>query len=260
MRQKSLVCAAFLSLVFITSICASPPYSRTLWGTEFPDAVLKDAIGMVSIWCFNEGMAPADSKPETLASFEQAQKEEKTIDCYKIVSGRFQLASLLSVGQFVPIYSESREGVLRCVPATKKQGEFVEIVYDVEKNLRSWVRLTGEASEGCQIEFLSLIEDGPIAMRVDIDILIEGKHVKLYKSPNMKAESVDISYDYICSHAPSDMKAWSLITLSELKNGFGLLTVEECDSDKLGFIGWIPLRDSQGRLQVWPCYWCCGCC
>jgi len=223
---------------------------------EIPDVVLRDAIGIASVWCMNEGMVGSGLTPLQEAWYADAKKLETTLDRYERRKGGFQKAEPLAISLLVPLSDFAHEGVIRRFPATGQRGDFVEMIYDVKNNLRCWVRLTSKDSPGCKVDFLSLTHEGAVLMEVDLDSLRRTDRPSLYKSPSRKASSKQLPYYYI----PPEFKDGVLVYFAIIRNGFGLLTVGDCEGKMEKSLGWVPLRDEQNRLIIWECDGCGGCC
>jgi hypothetical protein len=243
--------AFFVSLV--TAIGTAAYDTLSVPFEDIHKAVLKDAIGILTVWCTDEGMEIYGGSEKERMQLAEAQRRQLFLDTYVQCPGAFRKVAPLAVHDTVPLSKLEHEGVIRRFPATRKAGQFVEMIYDVRRNLRAWVQLTPSWPPGCEVSYDSLSDDGPISpMPVDLYCLATehpvGLSVRLYRSPDKNAKWSRLQYgsDY------TDV-------LVEIRNGFGLLVWEDCEGKRIKTLGWVPLRDKRGRLIVWICD-ICGCC
>lgn len=201
------------------------------------EAVLKDGIGIVGIFCWHEGMRGGSGVDK---AWQEAETRERYLDQYMEGTTGFRKIAPLAVRDLVPLSEWRYDGVIRRFPATRTRGDFIQMVYDVAKNLRTWVRLTPNRAHGCEVSYVSLVTDGPMSMEPDLRSLNRGQRVRLYRSPSRSAKWV--SYDY------SDD---GFEVMTEQRNGFGLVVLEDCEGKRLKTLGWVPFRDERGRLILW---------
>lgn len=211
---------------------------------DIPEAVLKDAKGAVSIMCLDSAfMKKYHNKtvPEVMvalyADTDDGLKKDKTID----------------IRETRPLSGWLFDGTrVRRFPVVDRKGSFLNIVYDVEKDMRGWIDpkdLSALMPSGWgKSANVMWFENGKFGDydHVDIFELLPDKRRKLYDKPSGNASGrwVDPTSGIL-------RDLGNLIAI-EQRNGFIRLGVyDPCEGTRKKF-KWIRIRDQKGRLTVWP--------
>jgi|GEM_PF-6454785 len=224
---------------------------------EVPDRIRREAIGILTIWCSEEGMQLYGGTKADLEAHEKRKAEQREVLRYERSPAGFRSIGTLVVADTVPMSGLAHEGVVRHYPATAREGEFVEFLYDILEGKKTWVKLKGEnEGPGCKVSFVPLKGSARVKFfEVDLGFFEPGRSLRIYTRPDPTApyRTVTLPWD-----PPEVGSGWELV-ISEIQNGMGRLQYWPCGGDTPYEPGWVELRDEQGRIVVW---WCdnCGCC
>lgn len=134
----------------------------------------------------------------------------------------------------------------------------VQIVYDVQRNLRAWVAITEGKYVRTSVGQLMPVTISRFAAAKDLDLsydifyLLKGKPRLFYQAPDESAASVSIrsadSFNLIPWRARNETV--SSLTVTEMENGFAkVFTREGADGEPL-FTGWVKIF-VDGKLSIW---------
>ncbi len=221
-----------------------------------PDRVLKDAIGEASVSSASDdvNVPPASPPREGVVNKDRTRGYLRR---YDEGPGGFKPAGFLPAGALHPLTENRCDGVLRHFPVTRQRDGFLEIVYDVRKDLRAWVRMTRPdtmfSGSTPSVNFTPFNGDQPIthdwreAVLVDLNCLRRDPFVRLYKAPDVRAPWRLLDRNF---RLPLSGEEGVELIVGQ-RNGFGLLALDSCDGKERVLMGWVPLRDAEGRLLVW---------
>lgn len=201
--------------------------------------VLVDAIGL----CRLKGM-----------------KEKDTLATYVMSTGAFRKSGAVRIHELIPLSSfgyQPREPgwIDYSFPITRIHKEFIEIVLDPERDNRAWIKKTVETGT----VFTEIIDFNNLELPkccVDVFFLSREPDLVAYARPMREGKSTPITPKFYPVGRRRKWQENRYIAL-DMADGFlkiGLLTPtsEAVMLDpKIDPIGWIPMRDKEGRLSVW---------
>jgi len=141
---------------------------------------------------------------------------------------------------------------VRRFPAVDRNGDFLKIVYDLERDLRAWINIQELSSlmpkgwgKSAHVMWFDTGKFGEYD-GVDIFELLPNKSRMLYDEPYENSRALRID-------PLSDIRGepGNLIAI-EQRNGFIRLGVYDPCEGKRRKLKWIRIRDKKGRLTVWP--------
>lgn len=240
--KRLLVILCLLTLSITTS--ADVPKPTYFKPDQLPHAVLRDTIGVLRMYI-------GEIDPEFIKT---------TVPTYKRrSSGKFSPDKPITIGSIFPIRNFEEDIGMR-IPIVDRDRDYIKIVSDARNNSRIWIRLPEVAQLGFATTAHPFWLTGTAYSKqdtegepVDIFLLNENGKRKLYQSPSLDAWAKEISAD-------SKLFNEQLPMIIKQRNGFAQIGVYRNSDGKLVSIGWIKLRDSKGRMTVWPQYAPdCGC-
>jgi hypothetical protein len=148
--------------------------------------------------------------------------------------------------------------VIRRFPVTEVDGNLFEIVYDLEKNLRTWVYIMNNTyirtsvGQFMPVEVTSLTENGSVNFHPDIFYLLNGDARRFYESPQDDASYFDVSDEEGVNNIPfrTEKKFINSLQITEIVNGFAKVSTSADIDGELTFAGWIKMAPG-GVLTVW---------
>jgi hypothetical protein len=175
--------------------------------------------------------------------------------------GEPQVASLkLSLTNTKPLSGiDWSQMVVRRFPISQKDGRMVEIVYDLEKNLRIWVQTADDQyvrttmGQLVSAGFTWFHDRDSLTMGPDIFYLLNGKPRRFFESPDNVAAYHDVNNDQQINQIPfrPGKDYISTFEITEIKNGFAKISTRSGADGDLKFAGWIKIFDN-GVLTIWP--------
>ena len=213
-----------------------------------PDSVLEriptDCKGALTVYCTD---APFMKK------YRNKVVPEVMVTLYEKSGGTFLTRKTLNILETKPLSGFLYDGCrLRRFPAVDRHRNFVKIVYDVEKNLRAWVKLddlTGLKPKGwAKSVFMTWFDEGIYEKEECIDIfgLLPGRGRRLYDQPCETSRSRWIeTYDDIGDYPLNPV-------LVDYRKGFVRLGFYNTCDGTIRKSKWIRVRDKKGRLTIWP--------
>jgi hypothetical protein len=220
---------------------------------EFQEAVLRDTIGVLTI-------SVPEEEHETHAAGDATHAAGVLLTYRLETDGRFTPAGHISVRTLKGVngwhYSST---FLFRVPIVRSESDYLEIVADVRADSRVWISIDGvrrfwsSPSDPRRAFITWLRADQPrIACgegdvyppAFDVFYLIGGQNRRLYDTPSMSGK--------IRILAAGSPLLDGIVFITAHQAGFGRVEVLKDVSSTPRFIGWIRLRDDQGRLTVWP--------
>lgn len=212
--------------------------------SDIPQTILREARGAVTIMCLDAAfMKKYLNKivPEVMVTLyvrtDDTFKKDETVN----ISGTKPLSGWLFNGTKV-----------RRFPAVDRNGDFLKIVYDLERDLRAWINIQELSSlmpkgwgESASVMWFDTGKFGEYD-GIDIFELLPNKRRKLYDEPYENSPGLRID-------PLSDIRGESgNLTAIEQRNGFIRLGVYDPCEGKRRKLKWIRVRDKKGRLTVWP--------
>ncbi len=246
-----------LLLIFLaTMITTIPSQSHSdapvetyfLEKTQIPDNVLRETKAVLTVNMID---------PKTYAEYYNQPNINQApyISVYKKVGNSFKKMGVLEKVQIkTPTGGEYGPSAWYRFPVTNSKREYFEIIYDILEHKKCWVNFS-ELKSSLSGEkpgldwFTTRSSSEPVS--VDIFFLTRNKEIRVYTSPTSGSPSQALTpqSEILRTSAVYDARAFQII---ESKNGFGHLGVNQgCDRPARS-IGWIRLRDENGRLLVWP--------
>jgi len=230
----------------IILICIALLYSATLFGEgpieryhvlyeEISKDVLKNTIGILTL---NSGV-----------------KGGKDLRTYLKVGEQFIYSKTLEVrGETTPISNFGwRSPIDKFIynyryPIVAKFGQYLCIVYEPTKNLKTWISI--EEIKEQYFPYIVMLDSIKTPSRfVDIFYFTKSGRRKVYKEPLRDADFIIIS---------TEESKYPLLNMLEQKNGFikiGIVHVDfDTDEQRVEPLGWIRLKDDQGKLTIWIKY------
>jgi len=181
-------------------------------------------------------------------------KKGTSLRIYLRQADRFVPDSLLKVLETTPISNfgyHNPEGTSKIenyrYPIIEMIGRHARIVYDPVKNLSAWIDLDEmEKDFFTTVTLLNALNES-LPYYVDIFCFTESSRRKIYKSPAKGAE-------YFIA-AKSDRR-YGLLKVMEIGEGFVKVGNPRFNSESFELegvdpIGWMRIRDDQGRLTFW---------
>lgn len=248
MKMTILTLTAMIMAISSQSYSDAPVEAYFLERTQIPDNALKETKAVLTVSIID---------PKTYAEYYRQPKMRPApyIAVYKKEGNSFKKISILEKAQIrTPTGGEYGPSVWYRFPVINSKEEYLEIMYDISQYKTCWVNfhelkssLSGE--KPALDWFTTQSSSEPVS--IDIFFLTGKKGIRVYTSPPSGSPSQILTpqSEILRMSGIYDNRAFLII---ERKNGFGHLAVNE-DSDRPARnIGWIPLRDENGRLLVWP--------
>ncbi len=233
----------FLALLLVSAptFADGPAEHFHVTPSEIPPSVLRDTVGVLTLFTCPHGtdVSQCSLGDQSLTLLDAPSKR----------SARFVPQLLRST---VPISSNGydREAFTQAVlewrfPVVAVHSSFVCIVYDVPRNLRAWLSLP-HAISGDRGFFTSF--ERLLASRADQRFFLDplflrgGAPAQLYSSASREHPTKLIS------------ERDELLIPVAYRNGFVLVRsawATDSDSASPSVLGWLPVRDEEGRLLLW---------
>ena len=100
---------------------------------DIPQRILSEAKGAVTVMCLD---------PAFIKKYRNKVVSEFMVPLYARTNGAFKKDKALKIGRTKPLSGWLFDGTrVRRFPAVDRNGDFMKIVYDVEKDLRAWINL-----------------------------------------------------------------------------------------------------------------------
>ncbi|MFH1114483.1 MAG: hypothetical protein V1792_11225 [Pseudomonadota bacterium] len=203
-----------------------------------------DCKGALAVSCVD---APSMKK------FHNQVVPEVTVTLYERSQSGFLKTRTVNIVETRPLSGYLFNGIcFRRFPTVDRDRDFVNIVYDVEKGLRAWVKLDDLSGllpkAWSESVFLTWFDEGRFKKHDCIDIfgLRPDTGRRLYDEPCETSRSRLIqSYDDIGDSAPNPV-------VVDYRNGFVRLGFFDSCEGTIRKSKWIRVRDKKGRLTIWP--------
>lgn len=226
-----------INLLFSLSLFADAPYEK--YHVAYKDIskdVLKNTVGILTI---NSGI-----------------KKGTELKAYTRIEKQFSYNKTLKVKKTIPISNFGYHPPVDelCIsnyryPIVAKFEQYLCIVYDPIKNLKTWVNMK-EVEENFYTS--TVMVDSikiPSSFFVDIFYFTKSGKRKLYKEPRNDAKYIIIS---------KNESKYGLLKIIGQKKDFVKIGIVHVDFDtyeeSIEPIGWVKIRDGQGRLMFWIKY------
>jgi hypothetical protein len=226
----------------------APVETYFLEKTQIPDNVLKETKAVLTVSIID---------PKAYAEYynQPNMKQAPYITVYKKAGNSFKKIGVLGKAQIkTPTGGHYGPGAWYRFPVTHSKGEYLEVIYDILEHQKCWINFS-ELKSSLSGEkpaldwFTTQSSSEPVS--VDIFFLTRNKEIRVYTSPTSRSPSQGLTpqSEILRTSEVYDARAFQII---ERKNGFGKFVVNQgCDRPGRS-IGWIRLRDENGRLLVWP--------
>jgi hypothetical protein len=142
---------------------------------------------------------------------------------------------------------------LRRFPIVAADGDYLQIVYDVRRDLRAWLARS-EFQQLPELPIARLMEtffDGRTIERCGIDVfgLLGGEYGSKGRRVYAKPES---GAAVRIVHATTDELPHGNATIVECRNGYAkIMFINPCGDQPESVLGWVRVRDCRGRLTIW---------
>ncbi len=219
------------------------PYER------IPAAVLTESRGALTIMC---------QDPDAMRKYHGKTVPEVVIRSYRRDGTSFVQAGTIPLRETRPLTGWLFDATrVRRFPSVVRKGEYVRIVYNVDKDLRARVRpkefsdlMPKGWGDSASPDWFSggVLPNRPV---VDIWYLCKDKKRRLYDAPIETACSVVVTRQSLHKRLEAERLDGNPV-ITEVRGGFGLLGSFDPCSGQLKRFKWIRVRDDKGRLTIWP--------
>jgi hypothetical protein len=148
--------------------------------------------------------------------------------------------------------------IIRRFPIVQYGDSFVQIIYNVEKNLRAWIQVVdnkyARTSVGQLVPASSMLftPGKNLSYSFDVFYLLKGKKRIFYQTPNETSATIPVSSDQDFDIIPwrERKENVSSFTITEMENGFAKVNTQSGADGELLFAGWVKIFVG-GKLTVW---------
>lgn len=247
-RPLLIVLTAMIMAISSQGYSDAPVETYFLEKTQIPDNVLRETKAVLTVNIID---------PKAYAEYynQPNLKLAPYITVYKKTGNSFKKMGILEKAQIkTPTGGNYGPSTWYRFPVTNSKGEYFEIIYDISEHKKCWVNFSElKSSLSGEKPVLDWFTTQPSSEPVSVDIffLTRNKEIRVYTSPTSGSPSQALTpqSDILRTSEVYDDRAFQII---ERKNGFGHLGVNQgCDRPARS-VGWIRLRDENGRLLVWP--------
>jgi hypothetical protein len=247
-RLPLIVLTAMIMAIPSQGYSDAPVETYFLEKTQIPDNVLRETKAVLTVNIID---------PKAYAEYynQPNMKQAPYITVYKKAGNSFKKMGVLEKAQIkTPTGGKYGPITWYRFPVTNSKREYFEIIYDILGNKKCWVNFSElKSSLSGEKPVLDWFTTQPSSEPVSVDIffLTRNKEIRVYTSPTsgFPSQVLTPQSEILRTRSVYDDRAFQII---ERKNGFGHLVVNRgCDIPGRS-IGWIRLRDENGRLLVWP--------
>ncbi len=223
MIAKTIRMICFLIIVFSLTAFADPPMERIqVKFDQIDKSFFVDTVGSLRL-CLYYG------------------KNGKQIPTYFKDEGEFRKKEDIDTeSDTVPL---SRHYSLYRFPVVASEDSYVQIIYDVKQNLRTWVS-TDELENLFSVE-VTWFDNLQVCSFVDMKSLLGTSNGrKIYENPDINS-----NYKVTWDDPP--------VFISAVKGNFVQVSQisydnpDYCNSDDNVLLGWVRIRDDEGKLRLW---------
>ncbi len=224
---------------------------------NLPQGLLREAIGEVTVlWYWLRRL-----DPKSHVDWKDFRTWEPiSVPFYGLGSSGFKEAGRLSLADLKPFGADRwNEGCYLTFFATSRDGDFVETVVDTSAGRRVWLRLAEMAGDDLDISYSCLSGEcsGETSGHPDWAVFNPHPVLKLYLAPDPKAPWLPFEGDQpILAKAGESADG---LYMADQVNGFARIVVFEQGSSGSPplTVGWLPIRDADGTLLLWPVSYGC---
>jgi hypothetical protein len=234
---------------------------------ELPAGLLRQVIGKVTLTWYWLEMKDAAKNPN-FRDF--TTWEPVPVPLYEEGPSGFQLKARVPATKLGPFgFARWNEGASLTFFATARKGDFVEVVLHTRTGERAWLRLEGPfgnwpeltVSYTCLLGRCADVEEG--SGHPDWSVLNPHKVLRLYLAPDPLSPWIPFqSEDSLLGQEELEKQGvtFSGLYMGDQINGFVriFLWQDEAPGPLSGVtVGWLPIRDPDGALLLWPVDYSC---
>jgi len=151
-----------------------------------------------------------------------------------------------------------RQEVAFSFPVYAVEEGWAEVALDVTTGERAWLSLQGTGALKFRLSMVVGDTDSWGAETADLVSLLREPFLRAYAAPSFRSPWVVLN----CQWSPPGSQGLGWLRIRRIRNGFGLVEGRSCwaEDETSVLLGWIPLRDLEGYLLVWPTPGALRCC
>lgn len=238
---------------------------------QLPEGLLRQVVGKVTV---TTSLWEMESRGRIRTYDAGTIWETVQVEIYEEGQSGFELKEVVPAARLKPFSSTSfHEDASIIFFATARKGEFVETVLDTETGKRGWLRvsperawlglLPGDKGYVCSYDCLSGECAKEFSSHPDWSVLNPHPMLPLHLTPDPRSPWVPFQDfeafvpEELCED--QDVSTWNLF-MGEQVGGFVRIFLwdEKFTAGRPGkTLGWLPIRDQDGSLLLWPVGYFC---